>query len=170
VSSQDSHFFNVFSAVIGILVVITLGIFAYSRVLGGAESDAHAAIDPLRQTEMLERIAPVGRVAVSGQDNSALVVAPPPGAAPVVAVALPANGEETYKAVCGVCHGAGIGGAPKPGDAAAWAPRKAQGTDLLYKHAIEGFTGKVGVMPARGGRADLTDDLVRQSVDYLLAQ
>ena len=170
VSNQDSHFFNVFSSVIGILIAITIGIFVYARMLGGAESSAHAVIDPLRQAGVTERTAPIGRVAIAGQDNSAFVIEPPPGAAPVVVAALPANGEETYKAICGVCHGAGIGGAPKLGDAAAWAPRKAQGTDLLYKHALEGFTGKAGVMPAKGGRPDLTEDLVRQAVDYMVAQ
>ena len=46
---------------------------------------------------------------------------------------------------------AGIAGAPKVGDKAAWGPRIAQGKETLYNHAIQGFTGKTGVMPAKGG-------------------
>jgi cytochrome c5 len=45
----------------------------------------------------------------------------------------------------------------------------AQGKETLYKHAIEGYQGAKGVMPARGGRTDLTDDLVKQAVDHLIA-
>lgn len=169
-SKHDSHFFNVFSVVIGILAAITIGILVYAKLLAGSQREAQVAADPLRKASIVERISPIGRVAVAGQDNSALEVAPPPGATPAAALALPANGEETYKAICSACHDTGIGGAPKAGDKAAWAPRVAQGKDLIYLHAIEGFQGKAGMMPAKGGRADLTDDLVRQAVDHLLAR
>ena len=55
------------------------------------------------------------------------------------------------------------------GDKAAWAPRIAQGMDTLYKHAIGGFQGKAGVMPAKGGRADLSDKSIDNAVDYMVA-
>jgi len=67
-------------------------------------------------------------------------------------------------------QGGNHAGAPKPGDKADWGPRIAQGTDLLYKHAIEGFTGAKGMMPARGGSATLSDDEVKAAVDYMIAQ
>jgi cytochrome c5 len=54
------------------------------------------------------------------------------------------------------------------GDQGAWAARIAQGADTLHKHAIEGFQGSAGLMPAKGGRADLTDELVIQAVDYMV--
>ena len=60
-----------------------------------------------------------------------------------------------------------MAGAPKPGDKADWAPRIAQGKDTLYKHAIEGFTGAKGLMPARGA-STLTDDEVKTTVDYMV--
>ena len=60
-------------------------------------------------------------------------------------------------------------GAPKAGDKAAWGPRVAQGKDTLYKHAIAGFNGSKGVMPAKGGRTDLSDDLIKQAVDHMVA-
>ena len=72
-----------------------------------------------------------------------------------------------YGQVCKTCHEAGLAGAPKMGDKAAWAPRIAQGADTLYKHAIAGFTGKTGVMPPRGGNPDLTDDEVERAVVYM---
>jgi len=88
-----------------------------------------------------------------------------------VAAAPAANdtGKSTYGKVCVMCHGAGIGGAPKIGDKAAWGPRIAQGQDTLYKHAIEGFTGSQGMMPAKGGGATLSDDDVKAAVDHMVA-
>ena len=64
---------------------------------------------------------------------------------------------------------AGIAGAPKLGDKAAWAPRLAQGRDTLHKHAIEGYQGKAGYMPPKGGRTDLSDKSVMDAVDHIVA-
>ena len=78
-----------------------------------------------------------------------------------------AGGEAIYKKTCALCHSAGVGGAPIAGNAEAWKPRIAQGMDVLYKHAIDGFTGEKGMMPARGGNANLTDDEVKAAVDFM---
>lgn len=72
--------------------------------------------------------------------------------------------------VCTACHSTGVAGAPKVGDKAAWEPRIAQGTEVLYKHAIGGFTGKSGTMPPKGGRTDLSDDEVKAAVDYMVSK
>jgi cytochrome c5 len=77
-----------------------------------------------------------------------------------------ADGEAVYKDACAVCHTAGIAGAPKLGDKEAWAPRIATGNDALYKTALEGK----GAMPAKGGRADKSDDDVKSAVDYMVEQ
>jgi len=77
-------------------------------------------------------------------------------------------GEKTYKMACFACHGTGAAGAPKVGDKAAWAPRIAEGADKMHEHAIKGFTGKSGVMPAKGGRTDLSDADVMAAVDYMV--
>jgi cytochrome c5 len=69
-----------------------------------------------------------------------------------------------------VCHGAGIAGAPKFGDKAAWAPRIAQGSDTLHTHALKGFQGKAGMMPAKGGNAALADADVKAAVDYMVSK
>lgn len=99
--------------------------------------------------------------------------AAPPAAAPAPAPATAAAndvGKSVYGKACALCHAAGVAGAPKPGDKEDWGPRIAQGSDLLYKHAIEGFTGAKGVMPARGGNASLSDDEVKAAVEFMVAQ
>ena len=169
-SKQDTHFFNVFSLVIGILVVVAILLFALARSVASKTQgqQVYAERDYLRAVD--ERLQPLAKVAVAGQDNSALAIVEKSGAegggAP--AAAGPANGDEAYTQVCAACHGGGIAGAPKAGDKAAWGPRIAQGKDTLYNHAIHGFNGKTGVMPAKGGRADWPDDLVKQAVDHII--
>ena len=116
--------------------------------------------------ETLARIAPVAKVAVAGKDNTALAA---PAAAPAAALA-DLSGADVYNQVCAVCHAAAVAGAPKTGDKAAWGPRIAQGMEMLNKHAIEGFQGKAGYMPPKGGRTDLSDQSVVNAVEYLVSQ
>nr|WP_309574713.1 c-type cytochrome [Moraxella osloensis] len=78
-------------------------------------------------------------------------------------------GEKLFGSVCATCHTAGLMGAPKLGDKADWAPRIAQGKDTLYKHAIVGYQGKSGVMPARGG-SQASDEEVKAAVDYMVSK
>lgn len=167
-SKQDSQFFTVFSLVLGILIALTIVLFGFARMVGANTQAQHVKADPRYIADVAQNVRPLGRVAVAGEDNSALAILPAAGAAVAVALALPEDGPGTYEAVCTACHGGGIAGAPKTGDPAVWAPRIAQGKDILYKHAIEGYTGKAGVMPAKGGRADLPDELVRLAVDYMI--
>lgn len=82
----------------------------------------------------------------------------------------PSAGEKTFKAVCSMCHQTGAGGAPVFGNKEDWAPRIAQGKDTLYKHALGGFTGNKGTMPAKGGSASLADDDVKAAVDYMVSK
>ncbi len=166
-SKHDDHFANTFSVVIGTLVVVTLFLIALARSIGNPFEEAKIAADAAMNQQVAARTAPVGQVAVAGADNAAMAIKSDDGAAPT-ALALPKNGEETYKAVCSACHAAGIAGAPKVGDKAAWAPRIAQGKATLYAHALNGFQGKAGVMPAKGARPDLPDDLVKETVDYIV--
>ena len=91
-------------------------------------------------------------------------------AAPAAAVAAApvavggGNGEALYKQACQVCHAAGIAGAPKFGDKAAWAPRLAEGIDAVYALAVKGK----GAMPPRGGTQASDADL-RAAVEYMAA-
>ncbi|MCU6501301.1 c-type cytochrome [Rugamonas sp. A1-17] len=77
-----------------------------------------------------------------------------------------AKGEKIYKATCMACHGAGVLGAPKFGDKAAWGPRIAKGKPALYTNALNGFK----MMPPRGGNPALKDDEVKAVVDYMIAK
>ncbi|WP_090186359.1 MULTISPECIES: cytochrome c5 family protein [unclassified Duganella] len=74
--------------------------------------------------------------------------------------------EKTYTTTCAACHGAGIMGAPKVGDKAAWKPRIAKGKPALYTSAISG----VKMMPPRGGNPGLKDDEMKALVDYMIAK
>ncbi len=80
------------------------------------------------------------------------------------------TGKQVYEGLCVACHAAGVAGAPKFGDKAAWAPRIAQGMDTLYMHSINGFQGKTGVMPPKGGNPSLSDAEVKAAVDYMVKQ
>lgn len=95
-------------------------------------------------------------------------VAAAASAAPAAPAANPEAGKSAYNKTCALCHAAGVAGAPKPGDKADWAPRIAQGKDTLYKHAIEGFNGAKGAMPARGGNSSMSDDDVKAAVDHMV--
>ena len=111
-------------------------------------------------------------LAACGQkDTPAPVAAPAP--APVAAAAPVAEntlGKSVYGKTCALCHAAAVAGAPKPGDKADWGPRIAQGMDVLHKHALEGYTGAKGQMPARGGVATLSDDEVKAAVAFMVDQ
>lgn len=102
-----------------------------------------------------------------GKQESAAPEVAEPAAEPAV-TAVNELGKSVYNKSCALCHGVGAAGAPKPGDREDWAPRLAQGMDVLYTHAIEGYTGEKGVMPARGGAANLSDEEVRAAVDYMV--
>ena len=170
-SKQDTHFINVFSMVIALLVAIAIALFALARVVASQTQDKQIFTEADYYKNVEERVRPFARVAVAGKDNSALAVQAPASAAPSGGAAtgqLPKSGEEVFLQTCSVCHGQGIGGAPKAGDKAAWAPRMAKGKDTLYQHALQGFQGSSGFMPPKGGRTDLPDALVKQAVDHMM--
>lgn len=158
-----------FSLVLGILIAIAVVLFAMAKCVGSSTQVEHVKTDSIQVAAVDARTQPFAQVAVAGRDNSALTIAEPPGKSPAAAAAaLPTDGEGVYKAACIACHGAGIAGAPKFADKAAWAPRIAKGLDTLHKHAIDGFQGSAGVMPPKGGRMDIPDDLIKAGVDYMV--
>ena len=168
-SNQDSHFINSFSLVLGLLVTIAILLLALARSVAGETQGVEIYDDPAYVATVKNSTAPFVREAVAGQDNSAMQIKAPAGAGPAVALAVPKTGKELFESVCTSCHGTGLAGAPKAGDKAAWAARIAEGKPTLYQHALGGFQGKTGVMPAKGGRTDLPDDLIKQGVDYLVS-
>ena len=169
VSKQDTHFFNVFSLVIALLVAVAIGLFALARIVASHTQDRQVLTEPDYAKNVAARIAPASAEAIAGQDNSALAIkAAGPAAAGSAEVAMPKNGTELYEQTCSTCQAQGIAGAPRAGDKAAWGPRIAQGKAVLYDHAVHGFTGSAGVMPPKGGRTDVSDDLIKQAVDHMV--
>lgn len=83
------------------------------------------------------------------------------GAAETVAMM---NGEAAYNEHCAGCHETGMLGAPVAGDAVDWGTRSQLWDAVLLDHAITGYLE----MPAKGGRTELPDAVVRSAVDYML--
>lgn len=165
--SHDQSFFNVFMVVMGILIGITLVLVVLARAIGGDPQLAWVKQEPDYVAAIDSRIRPVGRVALPGDEPGeaapAVAAVPAPAAAPL-------SGEQVYNAACFACHGSGVGGAPKLGDAAAWKPRVGQGAATLNKHALEGYQGSAGYMPPKGGRVDLSDDEIIAAVDFMVGE
>ncbi len=74
------------------------------------------------------------------------------------------SGEELYNSKCHVCHAAGVAGAPKFGDAAAWAPRIEKGMDSLLATATTGLKA----MPPKGTCMDCSDDELKAAIQYMI--
>ena len=153
---SDRDFVKNFSFTIGALVALGVVLFVLAQVVGGGKTEV-AKTDA--EGDVAARIKPVGEVTVAGVVADAIV--------PSAQASAP-DGKATYDASCAACHGMGVAGAPKLGDKADWGPRIAQGNDTLYEHAIKGYTGKKGVMPAKGGNVSLSDAAVKAAVDHMV--
>lgn len=167
--SRDQKFFDLYSLVIGVLAIFALVILVVAMRMSDLTQGVYTRESDEYQAAVAERIRPFGRVYLPGEEHEAS--APPLETAEEPApVAAALSGPQVYNAACLACHGAGIGGAPVLGDAAAWGPRIEQGVDVLKSHAINGFNGSVGFMPAKGGRVDLSDDEVAAAVEYMVGE
>jgi cytochrome c5 len=159
--------------VIGAAALI-LGIVLIAQFAIGAYGARSLKNEPAMSDEAVrKRLAPVAQLAID-PNAPAPAAAPAAGrAAPVVAAVIPppaakiagAPGKATYDAVCHVCHGAGVAGAPKLGDKAAWSARVKSGLDALHASALKGK----GAMPPKGGNPSLSDADVKAAVDYMVA-
>ena len=133
-------------------------VFSFLAVLLAASAFATDLTDAQR-ADIEARIKPVGESCMEG-DNTC-------GAPAVAASTGPRSGEEVYNTACMACHSTGAAGAPKVGDAAAWAARIAKGTDALYASGINGVPG-TGMM-AKGGCVACSDEEIHAAVDFMVA-
>jgi cytochrome c5 len=116
--------------------------------------------------------APAAAAAPTPAPAATNAAAPAPAAAaapaPAAAAAAPqtasgGSGEALYKQACFVCHAAGVAGAPKLGDKAAWAPRLQQGVPALVQSAMKGK----GAMPPKGG-SNASEQELAAAVQYMV--
>ncbi len=165
---RDQKFFDLYSLLIGGLAAVCVLFFVLAMkvndmVRGDFQQHADVYIQAVNA-----RLEPFGAVYMPDDD---LTAAGPQVAAmdtpePVEAAM---SGPQVFNEACIACHGTGIGGAPKFGDAAAWASRLGRGHDVLVQHAIEGYQGETGFMPPKGGRMDLSDEEVAAAVEYMVS-
>jgi cytochrome c5 len=165
VSNQDQNFFNLVMVVIGILIGVAVFLIFLSRMVAKDTQLAWVREDPAYAAAVDERIRPVGQVSLPGDElaGGSIATVAPEAAPPAAKL----TGEQVYNVACFACHGTGVGGAPKLGDAAAWKPRVAKGKATLNKHALEGFQGETGYMPPKGGRVDISDEEIIAAVGYV---
>ena len=128
-----------------------------------SESPASKTQEPAKTTEAPAAVAAVTTTPEAPKAPEAPAVA----AVPVPAVAdTSAEGKAAYDTACFACHTSGVAGSPILGDKAAWAPRIAQGVEVLYTTALNGK----GAMPPKGGNMSLDDAKVKAAVDYMVSQ
>lgn len=139
---------------------------------GEKKADTAAAAQP----EASAVVAAVASAPVAAAPAAEAPAAEAPAAAPAAPAASASakaaggsdlvKGEQVYTATCLACHGAGVLGAPKFGDKAAWAPRIAKGIDTLHTNALNGLN----MMPPKGGNAGLSEGDLKAAVDYMVSK
>lgn len=167
--SRDQKFFDMYSLVIGVLVVAAIGIYILAAEMSERTQKVYTRDTAEYRAEVAKRIRPVGEVYLPGEEAAAdapnVETAPTPEP-----VATSMSGPQVYNAACVICHGNGVGGAPIVGDAGQWSGRIAQGIDVMKQHAIQGFQGSAGFMPPKGGRMDLSDEEVGAAVEFMVGE
>jgi cytochrome c5 len=124
-------------------------LFVATLVMAQANAATDAQAEKIR-----DRIKPVAEVCVQGDDCGGPVVAASTG---------PRSGEEVFNGMCTSCHTAGIAGAPKKGDVAAWDARLAKGFAETLAVAKKG----INAMPAKGLCMDCSDDELSSAIKFM---
>lgn len=170
ITKTDAVFLKRFALLIGFLAVVAI-------LLGGLALHIYSRNppppNPDQEKAAAARIAPVGGVYAGDTGRAAMQAAQAAAAqaaASQVAYGGTTDGKTIFGSLCHSCHETGVAGAPKVGDKAAWAPRVAEGIETLVKHAIDGYTGKTGVMPAKGGNPALNEAQIKATVEWMVSQ
>jgi len=137
---------------------------------GAAQASAEAPAQPAPTQQQPAagasgEAAPAQQAAPAEQAPAAPAAEAQKAAPAAETAAVDPAGEKLYKSVCFACHDAGVAGAPKLGDKAAWDPLIATGMDAMVEIALHGK----GAMPPRGG-SQASDDEIRAAVQYMVSQ
>lgn len=164
-SKADDIFYREFAVIILLLFLFTVCMIFLARVIG-----ANAFEDMQNSnSSIMERIQPIGEVRVGDPNKTVAAKAAEPmqmAAAQPAAAAAAKPADAVYNSACVACHAAGVAGAPKLDDKAAWESRIALGLDGLVASVVNGK----GAMPARGGNPALSEQEIRSAVEYMLKQ
>ena len=165
---KDKIFFRNFSLTLAFIAAMMIAFYfiadAAVKSKYGLAADDAGNVD----NNVAELTKPVGQVAILSEASEDVIVAD----APTEQSAGSNDGESVYNGLCVNCHGIAALAAmiPQTGDAVAWSPRIEKGVDVLYANAINGYTGEMGMMPAKGGNPALSDDEVKAAVDYIISE
>ena len=155
-AEQNSKTISTRNTLIGWAVfLIILFVVAFYWAIVGMPGGAH----PVTEAEkimMSERLKPIGTV----NTGEAIAAAVP------AAAAGPRAAQDIFGKVCTACHSTGAAGAPRVGNKDEWGPRIAKGKDVLLQSALNGFKA----MPVKGGDASLTEEELKATIDYMIAQ
>ena len=151
---HDKTFVVTFLAVLGFLAAFTATIWIVAKAIG-----THPVDEAEYAARVQERIKPVGQVVTDASQLLAMTKPAGPARAPMSAADVVAK-------VCTACHGTGVLNAPKIGDKAEWAKRKAAGMAVLMASSLNGKNA----MPARGGDPSLSDAEIKAAIELMLKQ
>lgn len=154
-SHNDKQFATVFVVVLAGLAILAVILYLIAGYLTEEVATYKA------EEVILENIKPVGQVNIAGEATQEAAVMED-----TTAVTEPMSGEQIYQSSCVACHGSGVAGAPKLGDAAAWAPRIAQGMGTLLTHAVNGLNA----MPPKGTCASCSEEDLQAAIEYMVGQ
>jgi cytochrome c5 len=146
--------------------------------------DRHATFAHWKQPIIATALALVATIAIlvlltqmvtdtpkAAKDDDAAVLSrlKPVGELQIAAAGAPKGqltGEQVYNQVCKTCHEAGLAGAPRVGDKAAWGKVIAQGQKTAVEHAING----IRAMPPKGGNPDFENVEVERAVVFMASK
>ena len=156
----DKEFYKIFSLVMILIIGLTILIAILSNVFATYSLHPSEQYREEIQKRESQRTKPVANINLASNPTIKQVV-------PIaITTSSTLSGEEVYKTVCMSCHTSGVAGAPVIGKNNEWEQRIAKGIKLLYLNAING----IGVMPAKGGATNLSDDNIKAAVDYIISK
>lgn len=167
--NYDLEFLKRFSLVMAFLMFLAVALIFAANHLGNL---IPTEVSKTAQEQTISRVAPTGAV-YAGAEGEALKTATADAALARAKANVAFGGtldpKVVYDGLCGACHTSGSGGAPTLAGGQ-FKARSSKGVDTLIKHAIDGFTGSAGVMPARGGNPSVSDEQIKATVEWMLAQ